>query len=172
MGFLSHICTPVNCFSVLQSVRFHVILIHLSVKGTLWTRIGQGLNFIYLISLTKECTMDLYGKCTNCMGTGHHEWFVHRRLITKEEMLHIPGFLKLCYSRNLTSGRNNCERNVQLEGNSTTQRVFQELQRWANLRWLTKRSDHNRNYNFWMWPDNVRSIFCYFLAVIPSLNVS
>ncbi len=29
-------------------------------------------------------------------------------------MLHIPGFLKFCSSRNLTSGRNNSERNGQL----------------------------------------------------------
>ncbi len=31
-------------------------------------------------------------------------------------------------------------------------------------RWLTDASDHNRNYNFSTWPDNVPTILCYFLA--------
>ncbi len=33
-------------------------------------------------------------------------------------------------------------------------------------------SDHNRNYNFSMLPDNDLSIPCYFLAAIPSLKMS
>ncbi len=28
-------------------------------------------------------------------------------------------------------------------------------------------SDHNRNYNFWVRPDNVLPVLCYFLAAIP-----
>ncbi len=49
---------------------------------------------------------------------------------------------------------------------------FENLQRCANSRWLTDGSDHNRNYNFSMWPDNDLSVLCYFLAAIPSLKVS
>ncbi len=30
-------------------------------KGALWTFIKLGLKFVYLISLAKECIMDLYG---------------------------------------------------------------------------------------------------------------
>ncbi len=69
-------------------------------------------------------------------------------------MVYIPGFLKFSSSRNLTSGRNNCERNEQLEGYSARQCDFEDLQWCADSRWLTNGSDHNRNYNFSMWPDN------------------
>ncbi len=86
-------------------------------------------------------------------------------------MLHIPGFPKFCSSRNLTSGRNSGERKGQLEGYSSRQCAFDDLQRCANSRWLTGH-DHNRNYNFSMWPDNVPTILCYFLAAFPSLKVS
>ncbi len=41
---------------------------------------------------------------------------------------------------------------------------FEDLQRCAKSRWLTDGSDHNRNNNFLMWPDNVMTILCYFLA--------
>ncbi len=87
-------------------------------------------------------------------------------------MLHIPGLLNLCSSRNLTSGRNNGERNGQPEGYSARQCDFEDLQRCANSRWLTEGSDHNTNYNFSMWLCNVLTIFCYFLAAIPLLKVS
>ncbi len=49
-------------------------------------------------------------------------------------MLHIPGFLKLCSSRNPSSGRANGERNGQLEGRSARQCAFEDLQRCANSR--------------------------------------
>ncbi len=39
-------------------------------------------------------------------------------------------------------------------------------------RWLTDGSDHNRNYNFSMWLDNVAAILCYFLVAIPLLKLS
>ncbi len=62
-----------------------------------------------------------------------------RRLITKLEMMHIPGFLKSSSSRHLITGWNNGERNGQ----------------WANSRWRCDGSEHNRNNNSSMWPDNV-----------------
>ncbi len=84
---------------------------------------------------------------------GRYECFVLLRLILKLEMMHIPGFLKFCFSRNLTVGRNDGERNGQLEGYSTRQCVFEDLQRCANSKWLTNGSDHNRNNNSSLWPD-------------------
>ncbi len=86
-------------------------------------------------------------------------------------MLHIPGLLKFCSSRNLTSGRNG-EGNGQLEGNFARQCDFEDAQRCANPSWLTDGSDHNRNYNFLMWPDSDLCMLCYFLAAISSLKVS
>ncbi len=78
-------------------------------------------------------------------------------------MLHIPGFLKFC-------GRNNGERNRQLEGYSARHCAFEE--RCANSRWLSNGSDHNITYNYFMWPDSILTILCYFLAAIPLLKVS
>ncbi len=95
-----------------------------------------------------------------------------QRFITKWEMLHIPGFLKFISSQNLSSGRSNGERNRQLEGCSARQYNFEDLQRCANSSWLTDGSDHNRNYNFSMWPHSDLSILCYFLAAVPSLKFS
>ncbi len=51
--------------------------------------------------------------------------------------------------------------------------VFLKISNAAPIsRWLTDRSDHNRNYNFSMWPDNVPTIICHFRAAIPSVEVS
>ncbi len=98
---------------------------------------------------------------------GRNEWFALRRLITKLEMLHIPGFLKFCSPRNLTSRGNR-----QREGFSAMQRVFENLQRCANSSWQTDGPDHNRNNNSSMWPDNVLTVLCYSLAALPTLKVS
>ncbi len=84
-------------------------------------------------------------------------------------MLHITGFLNLCSSRNLPSGRNNNGRNGQLEGYSARQCVFENLQRCANSRWLTHGSDHTTNYD--ITSRCGQTILCYFLAAIPSLNI-
>ncbi len=54
-------------------------------------------------------------------------------------MLHIPGFPKFYSSRNLTSGRNNDERNGQLEGYSSRQCAFEDLQRCANFKMAARR---------------------------------
>ncbi len=54
-------------------------------------------------------------------------------------MLHDPGFLKFCSSRNLTSGKDNGERNGQLEGYSGRQRTFEDLQRVANFKMPDRR---------------------------------
>ncbi len=35
-----------------------------AVKGALWNRIALRLKFVYLISLTKKCVMDLYDNRT------------------------------------------------------------------------------------------------------------
>ncbi len=58
----------------------------------------------------------------------------------------------------------NGERNGQLEGYSARQCAFEDLQRCANSRRLTDGSDQSRNNDFLMWPDNVPTILCYFLA--------
>ncbi len=88
----------------------------------------------------------------------HHEWIALRHLITTKEMLHISGFLKYCPSRNLTSGRNNGERNWQLKGYSSRQFAFEDHQRFTNSRWLTDGCENNRNCNFSTWPDSVLTI--------------
>ncbi len=51
--------------------------------------------------------------------------------------MHITGLLKFCSSRNLTSGRNKGERTGHLEGYSSRQCAFEDLQRCATSRWLT-----------------------------------
>ncbi len=58
------------------------------------------------------------------------------------------------------------------EGYSARQGAFEDLQRCANSRWLTDGFDHNRIYNFSMWPDNVLTILCCFLASVSSRKVS
>ncbi len=40
------------------------MLLRLVVRGTFWNRIGLGQKFVYLLSLTKEYTMDPYGNYT------------------------------------------------------------------------------------------------------------
>ncbi len=67
-------------------------------------------------------------------------------------MLHIPGFLKFCSSRTLTSGRNSSERNGQLDGYLVRQCCFEVLLRCTTSRWLTDGSDRHRINNFSMWP--------------------
>ncbi len=79
---------------------------------------------------------------------------LHLMNITKLEMLAIPGFMKFCSTRNLTIGRNNGIWKANLRDN-----VF-------------LMAAHNRNTNPPMWPDNVLTVFCYFLAAIPTLKVS
>ncbi len=54
-------------------------------------------------------------------------------------MLPIPGFLKFCSSRNLTSRRNNGERNGPPEGYSAIKCDFEDLRRCTNSRCLTRR---------------------------------
>ncbi len=90
----------------------------------------------------------------------------------KIEMLHIPGFPKFCFSRNLTVGRKDGERNGQLESCSARECAFEDLQRCANSKWLTDGFDHNRNNNSSMWSDNVLAVLCYILAAIPMPKVS
>ncbi len=48
---------------------------------------------------------------------------------------------------------------------------FEDLQLCANSRWLADGSDHDRNNDFLMWPNNVLTILGYVLAEIPSLKV-
>ncbi len=54
-------------------------------------------------------------------------------------MLHIPGYPKFYSSRNLTSGKNNGERNGQLEGYSSRQCACEDLQRCANFKVAARR---------------------------------
>ncbi len=86
-------------------------------------------------------------------------------------MLHTPGFLTFCSPRNFPSGRSNVEWNGQPEGYCARQCVFEDLQRCANSRCLIDGSNHNRDNNL-MWPDNVLTIICCFLAAILWLKVS
>ncbi len=81
-------------------------------------------------------------------------------------MIHIPGLLKFCSSRNLTSGKNYGERTGHLEGYSSRQCAIEDTQRCANSRWLTDGYEHNRNLNLSMWPDNVKTTLCYFVFCI------
>ncbi len=75
------------------------------------------------------------------------------------------------FSRNRTSGMNNASWNGQPEGYCSRQCVFEDLQRWTTSRRLTDGSDYNRNNNSSMWPDNVLTVLCYFLAAISMLKV-
>ncbi len=85
---------------------------------------------------------------------GSHEWFVRRRLITKLEMLHLPGFLKFCFSWNLTSGKK--RRKKWTTGRLVREKLcFEGFQRYANSRWLTAGFRHNISS---MWPDNVLAV--------------
>ncbi len=58
------------------------------------------------------------------------------------------------------------------EGFSARQCVCDELQRCADSRWLIDGSDHYRNNNSSMWPDNVLTVLGYSLAALPTLEVS
>ncbi len=100
---------------------------------------------------------------------GHHEWFALRRLITKKEMLHIPGFLKFCSSRNLTSGGATVKE-MDIWKATPRDNVLLEISNGAPIsRWLTDESDHNKNYNFSSWRDNVPTFLCCFLAAIHNM---
>ncbi len=114
---------------------------------------------------TKSCTMSLCAY--ECDWRNHydttpyeyleldrHEWLEHRRLITKLEILPIPGYMKFRSTQNLTIGRNNGIWKATLGNN-----VF-------------LMAAHNRNTNPSKWPDNVLLVFCYFLSAIPTLKVS
>ncbi len=80
-------------------------------------------------------------------------------------MLHILGILEFYSSRNVTCGRNNSGRNEQMKGFLEARHcVFEDLQRCANWRRLTDGSDHSRNINPSMWPNNVLTVLCYFLS--------
>ncbi len=75
-------------------------------------------------------------------------------------------------SWNSISSRNNGGRNGQREGFFVRQCVFEDLQRCANSRWMTGGSDHNRNNKSSMWPDNILTILCYYLAALHTMKVS
>ncbi len=77
-----------------------------------------------------------------------------RRLITKLEMLHIPGFLCSVLHEILQVEKTTAE---EMNNWKATSRdcVSEDLQRFANSRWLTDGSDQNRSINSRMWSDNV-----------------
>ncbi len=110
-----------------------------------------------------EATFNTLSVCETVSAAfelGRRKRFAIRRFITKLEMLHIPGFLKFYSSRHLTSEKNNGKRNSELEGFSARQCTFDDFQRYANSRWLTEGTDHNRNNNFSMWPAHSLLVHC------------
>ncbi len=55
----------------------------------------------------------------------------------------------------------------------TTGRLLRETMCFEDIKRRTiSRSDHNRDNNSSMWPDNVRTILCYFLAALKTLKIS
>ncbi len=75
--------------------------------------------------------------------------------------MHIPGYLKF-FLHEIEHVEETTEKEMDDWKATPRDNMILKIPNGA----LTDGPDHNRNYNFWMLPDNVLPIHCYFLAVI------